>query len=189
MKPPNFAYHRPGSTDEAVSLLGRLGDEAKVLAGGQSLLATLNLRLAHPANLVDINRLDGSPSQISSPDGGGLSFGAVVRQRAAESSSLVRERSPLLAEALPFIGHPQIRNRGTVCGSLAHADPASELPAVVLALDGELVARSQARGARTIKAADFFRGYLTTALEPDELLVELRLPAWPAGAGGGPPRR
>jgi carbon-monoxide dehydrogenase medium subunit len=182
MKPPPFAYHRPTSTDEALTLLGQLGDEAKVLAGGQSLLAALNLRLAHPANLIDINRLDGSLTQVSQ-HGGGLSFGALVRQRAAETSPLVRERCPLLADALPFIGHPQIRNRGTVCGSLAHADPASELPAVVLALDGELVARSQARGTRTVKAADFFRGYLTTALEPDELLLELRMPAWPAGAG------
>jgi aerobic carbon-monoxide dehydrogenase medium subunit len=182
MKPPPFVYHRPASTEEALGLLGRLGDEAKVLAGGQSLLATLNLRLAHPANLVDINRLDGPLAAVAERDGG-LAFGALVRQRTAEASPLVRERCPLLADALPFIGHPQIRNRGTVCGSLAHADPASELPAVVLALDGELVARSQARGERRVAADAFFRGHLTTALEPDELLVELRLPAWPAGAG------
>ena len=183
MKPPPFEYHRPGSKDEALELLGSLGDDAKVLAGGQSLVALLNLRLARPAHLVDINRLNGALSQIGEPSDGGLSFGALVRQRAAERSSVVRERSPLVAEALPHIGHHQIRNRGTICGNLAHADPASELPAIAVALDGEMVAESQKRGPRTIKAADFFRGYLTTALDSDELLTEFRLPAWPTGAG------
>ena len=184
MKPPPFMYHRPTSTDEALDLLAELGDEAKVLAGGQSLVATLNLRLARPAHLIDINRLDGPLSQIDAATDGGIRFGALVRQRAAEQAALVRERAPLLAEALPFIGHQQIRNRGTICGNLAHADPASELPAVAVALDGQLTARSKARGERSIPAAEFFRGYLTTALEPDELLVDFRLPAWPAGAGG-----
>ncbi|HEY1291518.1 MAG TPA: xanthine dehydrogenase family protein subunit M [Chloroflexota bacterium] len=183
MKPPPFEYHRPGSKAEALELLGALGDEAKVLAGGQSLLALLNLRLARPAHLVDINRLDGALSEIGEQPNGGLTFGALVRQRAAERSAAVRERSPLVAEALPHIGHHQIRNRGTVCGNLAHADPASELPAIALALEGEMVAESRARGQRTIQADDFFRGYLTTALEPDELLTEFRLPAWPSGAG------
>ncbi|MBV9582959.1 MAG: xanthine dehydrogenase family protein subunit M [Chloroflexi bacterium] len=183
MKPAPFEYHRPRSKAEALELLGSLGDEAKVLAGGQSLVALLNLRLARPAHLVDINRLNGPLSQIAAPASGGLSFGALVRQRAAEGSSAVREQCPLMAEALPHIGHHQIRNRGTVCGNLAHADPASELPAIALALDGEMVAESQARGQRTIQADDFFRGYLTTALEADELLTEFRLPAWPSGAG------
>jgi carbon-monoxide dehydrogenase medium subunit len=182
MKPPPFTYHRPTSLEEALDLLGDLGDEAKILAGGQSLLPVLSLRLAHPAHLVDINRLDGKLSQVGQADGH-LTIGALVRQRAAETSPAVRAGAPLLAEALPFIGHTQIRNRGTVCGSLAHADPASELPAVALALDAEIVAQSRARGTRTIAADAFFRGYLTTALEPDELLTEFRLPAWPAGSG------
>jgi len=183
VKPPPFEYHRPGSKAEALELLGALGDEAKILAGGQSLMALLNLRLARPAHLIDINRLNGVLSQIGEQPGGGLTFGALVRQRAAERSAAVQSRSPLVAEALPHIGHHQIRNRGTVCGNLAHADPASELPAIALALDGEMVAESRVRGQRTIKADDFFRGYLTTALEPDELLTEFRLPAWPGGAG------
>ncbi|HEY2594426.1 MAG TPA: xanthine dehydrogenase family protein subunit M [Chloroflexota bacterium] len=183
MKPPPFDYHRPGSKAEALELLGSLGTDAKVLAGGQSLVALLNLRLARPAHLIDINGLDGALSRIGETPGGGLSFGALVRQRAAERSSAVRDGCPLMAEALPHIGHHQIRNRGTVCGNLAHADPASELPAIAVALDGEMVAESRARGQRTIKADDFFRGFLTTALEPDELLTEFRLPAWPRGAG------
>jgi aerobic carbon-monoxide dehydrogenase medium subunit len=184
MKPPPFTYHRPGTLEEALDLLGEYGDEAKVLAGGQSLLPLLSLRLAHPAHLVDINRINGKSSQIGQPDGGlGLSIGPLVRQRTAEASPVVRAGCPLLAEALPLIGHTQIRNRGTVCGSLAHADPASELPAVALALEGEMVAQSRARGTRVIAADAFFRGYLTTALEPDELLTEFRLPAWPAGTG------
>src|SRR5438552_3210928 len=184
MKPPPFVYHRPDTLDEALDLLGEHGDEAKVLAGGQSLLPLLSLRLAHPAHLVDINRIDGQLSQIGQPDGGsGLSIGALVRQRAAEASPVVRAGCPLLAEALPLIGHTQIRNRGTVCGSLAHADPASELPAVALAMDALMVAQSRARGTRIIAADAFFRGYLTTALEPDELLTEFRMAAWPAGTG------
>src|ERR1700694_1242907 len=182
MKPPPFVYHRPGTLDEALDLLGEYGDEAKVLAGGQSLLPLLSLRLAHPAHLVDINRIDGKLSQVAQQDGG-LPIGALVRQRAAESSPVVRAGCPLLAEALPLIGHTQIRNRGTVCGSLAHADPASELPAVALALDAQMVAQSRARGTRVIAADAFFRGYLTTALEPDELLMEFRMAAWPAGMG------
>src|SRR5579871_2497170 len=183
MKPPPFDYHRPDSKAEALELLASLGDDAKVLAGGQSLIALLNLRLARPAHLIDINRLDGPLSGISASASGELSFGALVRQRAAERSTAVRDGCPLMAEALPHIGHHQIRNRGTVCGNLAHADPASELPAIAVALDGEMLAESQARGTRTMKAEDFFRGYLTTALEPDELLTEFRLPAWPNGAG------
>ncbi len=182
MKPPPFTYHRPASLSEALDTLAELGDEAKVLAGGQSLIATLSLRLAHPAHLVDINRVDGALSQIGEREGG-LTIGALVRQRTAETASLVRERSPLMAEALPYIGHMQIRNRGTVCGNLAHADPASELPAVAAALDAAMVAQSRERGVRVIPAADFFLGYLTTALALDELLLELRLPAWPTGAG------
>jgi carbon-monoxide dehydrogenase medium subunit len=183
VKPPPFEYHLPVSRDEALDLLASFGDAAKVLAGGQSLVALLNLRLARPAHLIDINRLNGPLSQIERQTDGGLRFGALVRQRAAERSTLVAAQCPLMAEALPHIGHHQIRNRGTVCGNLAHADPASELPAVAVALHGELLAESRARGVRLIAARDFFRGFFSTALEPDELLTEFRLPAWPSGAG------
>ncbi|MGH7856247.1 MAG: FAD binding domain-containing protein, partial [Candidatus Binatia bacterium] len=180
MKPAPFEYHSASSLDEAVALLARLGDEAKIIAGGQSLVPLLALRLARPAHLVDLNRID-ALSKIDAADGG-LVIGAMVRQRAAERSGLVRERCPLLAAALPRIGHPAIRNRGTVGGSLAHADPAAELPAVALALEAKLVARS-ARGERILPASEFFVGHFTTALEPDECLVEIRFPAWPDGAG------
>ncbi|MBX6376974.1 MAG: xanthine dehydrogenase family protein subunit M [Clostridia bacterium] len=180
MKPPPFEYHAPVSLEEAVELLAELGGDAKVLAGGQSLMPLLNLRLAQPAHLVDVNGLE-ELAQIRPLDGG-LAVGALVRQRAAERSELVRERCPLLAEALPLIGHFQIRSRGTVGGSLAHADPAAELPAVAAALDADLVVRS-ARGERVLKPEDFFLTVMTTTLEPDELLVEVRFPAWPEGAG------
>jgi carbon-monoxide dehydrogenase medium subunit len=182
MKPPPFTYHRPTSLDEALALLGEHGDQAKILAGGQSLVPLLSLRLAHPSHLVDINRLNGTLTQIADQDGG-LTIGALVRQRSAEGSATVKQRSPLLAEALPLIGHTQIRNRGTICGNLAHADPASELPAVAMALGAQMVARSRAHGERTIPADAFFSGMFSTALEPDELLTYVKLPAWPDGAG------
>jgi CO/xanthine dehydrogenase FAD-binding subunit len=181
VKPPRFEYHAPATTDEALQLLSQVGADGKVLAGGQSLMPLLNLRLARPAHLIDINALEAEIGQIRADDGG-LAIGAMVRQRTAERSSLVRERCPLLAEALPLIGHPQIRNRGTIGGSLAHADPASELPAVAAVLDADLVVRST-RGERVIKPDDFFVTFLTTVIEPDELLVEVRVPAWPDGAG------
>ena len=180
MKPAPFAYHAASSLDEATQLLSRFGDEAKVIAGGQSLMPLLGFRLARPAHLVDVNGID-ALAKIGAADGG-LSLGAMVRQRAAERSALVRERCPLLAAALPWIGHPAIRNRGTIGGSLAHADPAAELPAVAVALDATLVARST-RGERQISASEFFAGHFTTALAPDECLVEIRFPAWPGGAG------
>jgi len=181
MKPPLFEYHAPESLSEAFELLDRFSADAKVLAGGQSLMPLMNLRLARPAHLIDINGLAGELGALQTWDGG-LSIGALVRQRTAERSQLVRERCPLLAEALPFIGHLQIRNRGTIGGSLAEADPASELPAVVTALDADLVVRGS-RGERVLKPEEFFVSYLTTALEPDEILCEVRLPAWPSGAG------
>ena len=180
MKPPPFEYHAPSSLDEAVGLLARFGDEAKVIAGGQSLMPLLALRLARPTHLIDLNRAGGLAT-IAAPDGA-IVLGAMVRQRAAERSSLVREHCPLLALTLPHIGHPAIRNRGTVAGSLAHADPAAELPAVALALDAKLVARS-ARGERVLSALEFFVGHFTTALEADECLVEIRFPPWLDGAG------
>jgi aerobic carbon-monoxide dehydrogenase medium subunit len=180
VKPPPFEYHAPSSLDEALGLLARLGDEAKIIAGGQSLMPLLALRLARPAHLVDLNRV-GELATIAAPNAE-LVLGAMVRQRAAERSSVVRERCPLLALTLPHIGHPAIRNRGTVAGSLAHADPAAELPAVALALDAKLVARST-RGERVLSASEFLVGHFTTALEADECLVEMRFPPWPDGAG------
>ena len=180
MKPPRFDYLVPTSLDEALALLGQHGEEAKVLAGGQSLVPLLNFRLVRPAHLVDLNEIRGL-DQIRADDGH-LVIGAMARQRAVETSTLIRERCPLLAEAMPQIGHVQIRNRGTFGGSLAHADPAAELPAVVAALGGEIVLQS-ARGRRRLTAEQFFVGYLTTAAEPTELLVEVKLPATPRRTG------
>jgi CO/xanthine dehydrogenase FAD-binding subunit len=180
VKPPRFDYLAPASVAEALAVLAERGEEAKVLAGGQSLVPLLAFRLVRPGTLVDLNEVAGLDG-IRLADGR-LVIGAMTRQRAVERSALVRERCPLLAEAMPQIGHVQIRNRGTIGGSLAHADPAAELGAVVAALDGELVLRS-ARGERVLGPERFFRAYLTTAAEPDELLVEVRLPVVPARTG------
>jgi aerobic carbon-monoxide dehydrogenase medium subunit len=173
MKPPRFDYLAPASLDEALAILGRLGEQAKVLAGGQSLVPLLNFRLARPPHLVDLNEIRGLDG-VRVADGR-LIIGALTRQRAVETSALVRAHCPLLAEAMPQIGHVQIRNRGTVGGSLAHADPAAELPAVVAALEGELVLR-RASGERVLTPEQFFVSYFTTAADPTELLVEVRLP-------------
>ncbi len=180
MKAPPFQYADPDGVADTVALLAELGDEAKVLAGGQSLVPLLNFRLAQPRYLVDINRV--AELDYIRPLDGGLTLGALARQRAVERSELVRERCPLLREAIQHVGHVQIRNRGTVGGSLAHADPAAELPAVVTALAGHLRVRGPS-GERVLNADEFFLGYLTTALAPDELLVAVELPAWPAEAG------
>ena len=180
MKPPRFEYVAPASLDEALALLAEHGEGAKVLAGGQSLVPLLNFRLVRPSYLVDLNDLPGLDGIRS--DNGQLVLGAMARQRAVEQSTLVKDRCPLLDDAMPQIGHVQIRNRGTIGGSLAHADPAAELPAVVAALGGELVVRRKG-GQRVLTADKFFVGYLTTALEPDELLVEVRLPVTPPRTG------
>lgn len=181
MKPAPFAYFDPRALPEALDLLATYGAEGKVLAGGQSLLPLLYLRLATPPYLIDINRVAGLDTLRVAEDGL-LCIGATVRQRAVERDAAVRAGWPLLAEALRWVGHAAIRTRGTVCGSLAHADPAAELPAVVVALDGELHLASAA-GERTVPAADFFVTYLTTVLEPTELLVEVRLPPPPPASG------
>ncbi len=181
MKPPRFSYADPATIEEALGLLAQHGAEAKVLAGGQSLMPLLNFRLARPAHVVDVNRLAALATVTTGADGG-LRIGALVRQRALERSALIRERCPLIAQAMPFVGHPQIRARGTLGGSLAHADPAAELPAVMVALDARLTLR-RAGGERTIAAEDFFVALLTTALAPDELLTETALPPWPARTG------
>lgn len=181
MKPASFDYFAPGTLDEALALLAEHGDEAKPLAGGQSLIPAMNFRLARPRVLVDLNRI-AALSYLRSEKGGGgggrggVVIGAMTRQRAVERSDVIARAAPLLAEAMPAIAHPQIRNRGTVGGSIAHADPSAELPAVALALDARFRARSATRE-RTIVAADFFKGVLETALEPGELLVEIALPS------------
>jgi carbon-monoxide dehydrogenase medium subunit len=180
LKPAAFDYHAPGSIEEALALLGRYGPDAKVLAGGQSLMPLLNFRLARPAALIDLNRIR-SLTYIHDADGD-LALGAMTRQRAIEFSPVVARRLPLLTEATRWVGHLPIRSRGTIGGSLAHADPSAEYPAVLAALDGRVVARGP-RGERRLGATELFRGYLTTSLAPDELLVEVRFPAVPAGAG------
>jgi carbon-monoxide dehydrogenase medium subunit len=174
VKPARFDYHDPSSFDEAVERLADAGPDAKVMAGGQSLMPLMNMRLVRAPVIVDINRVEGA-GYVKAWDGG-LAFGATCRQRALEWDALVGERLPILKSAARHIGHVQIRSRGTVCGSIAHADPAAELPALALAMDAEMEVRSK-RGSRAIPAAAFFVDYLTTALEPDEILVETRFPA------------
>jgi CO/xanthine dehydrogenase FAD-binding subunit len=180
MKPAPFEYDAPESVEEALELLARYGDDAKVLAGGQSLVPLLNFRLARPERLVDINRIDELAHLRA--DGDRLKIGALTRTAQLERSELVAERWPILREAVRLAGHPQIRSRGTVGGSVAHADPAAELPVVLTALEARFVVRSL-RGTRTVEARDLFVGYLTTTLEPDELLVEIDVPPLPTGAG------
>jgi aerobic carbon-monoxide dehydrogenase medium subunit len=176
MIPAQFDYQRAGSVDEAIELLASHGDDAKLLAGGHSLLPLMKLRLAQPTMLVDIGRI-GDLSFIE--DGGGtVRIGALTRHHDVASSDLVREQVPLVAEVAGQIGDPQVRHRGTIGGSLAHGDPASDLPAVLLALRGTLVARGPG-GEREIAADDFFTGFLETALAPDEVLTEIRVPAVP----------
>ena len=180
MKPPPFEYHDPTTVEETVASLAQHGEEAKVLAGGQSLVPLLNFRLARPEHLVDINRV--KELDYLRLDDGTLRIGALVRQSRLERSDETAAQVPLLREALRFVGHVQIRNRGTVGGSVAHADPAAELPAAFAALDARFHVRS-ARGERKISAADFFVTHLTTALEPDELLTEIEVPVPGAGTG------
>jgi len=181
VKPPVFEYHDPSTVEEALDLLRRYGDDAKILAGGQSLMPMLNFRLARPAHVIDINRIGALTRIDRSADA--LTLGAMVRQRALERSAVVHDWCPVLRRVLALVGHPQIRNRGTLGGSLAHADPAAELPALALALDARLVLR-RAGGRRVVTARDFFVRPLTTAAGADELLVQVELPAW-ASAGYG----
>lgn len=180
MKPVAFDYVAPTTLDEAIGLLGRYGADAKLLAGGQSFAPMANFRVLRPQVVVDLNRIE-ALAYIRERDGG-LAIGAMTRHRTIERSSLVRERCPLMAEAVPNIAHAVIRNRGTLGGSLSHADPAAEWPVVAVALGATLVARS-VRGERHIPAAEFFVALLSTALEPDEVLVEIRFPGVPARTG------
>lgn len=172
MKPAKFAYFAPDSLAAALELLRQHGGDAKPLAGGQSLMPLLNMRLVRPAVIIDLNRLAALDYIVCPPDGG-LAVGALTRQRTLEKSPEAAAAAPLLAAGLGQIGHWQIRNRGTLGGSLAHADPAAELPALAVALDATLTLRSVA-GERTLPAADFFIANLITALEPDELLTDIR---------------
>ncbi|TMD57561.1 MAG: xanthine dehydrogenase family protein subunit M [Chloroflexi bacterium] len=180
MKPPRFQYCAPRLLDEALTLLDQHGEDIKVLAGGQSFVPLLNMRLAGPAYIVDINHI--SELHYIETEDGYLAIGAIARQRQIERSVLVQEKHPLLVEVIKHIGHMQIRNRGTVVGSIAHADPAAELPALLTCLNGEVLAQS-IHGERVIKAEEFFTGYLTTALEPGEMLTEVRFPWIPPQAG------
>ena len=180
MKPPRFQYCAPGMVDEALILLDRYGEDVKVLAGGQSLIPLLNMRLAGPTYLLDINHI--SELNYIETEDGYLAVGSTVRQRQVERSPLVIEKHPLIVEVVRHIGHMQIRNRGTVVGSIAHADPAAELPALLTCLNGEAVAQS-VHGERVIKAEEFFTGYLSTAMEPGEMLTEVRFPWIPPQSG------
>jgi carbon-monoxide dehydrogenase medium subunit len=181
MKPAPFEYFAPTSVEQALALLAEHGYEAKVLAGGQSLVPMMNFRLVQPSVLVDLNSIP-DLGFIQPGVDGGLRLGALTRHHQVEVDPLVAERTPLLHDAMPKIGYPQIRRRGTLGGSLAHADPSAELVAVSVALDGRFRLRSP-RGERWVPATDFFVGLFTTVLDPDELLVEVALPALPARSG------
>jgi carbon-monoxide dehydrogenase medium subunit len=173
VKPAPFAYAKARSLDEAIAMLAKHGDSARLLAGGQSLIATLNMRLSAPTLLIDINGIPGL-DRIARKDKQ-IEIGAMVRHAQAECAREIAEHAPLIALALPHIAHPAIRNRGTIGGSLAFADPAAELPACVLALGGELEIAS-ANGKRTVKADDFFKGLFETALGPQDVLIAIRVP-------------
>jgi carbon-monoxide dehydrogenase medium subunit len=180
MKPPAFAYVSPGSVDEAVAVLQRYKGEAKLLAGGQSLVPLLNFRMLRPSALVDLNSILGLNYIVE--EAGGLRIGALTRHHAVEMSPLVAARFPVLAEAMTHVAHLAIRNRGTFGGSLAHADPAAELPMLAVLLDAEIVTASPAGVGRKL-ATEFFLGPLTTSLTDDEVLTEVYLPALPTGTG------
>jgi xanthine dehydrogenase iron-sulfur cluster and FAD-binding subunit A len=180
MKPSRFAYHAATSVDEALEVLAEFGPDANALSGGQSLIPMMNFRLARPVGLVDLNAIPGLAYIRDEPEQ--LVVGALTRHRALEQSAVVAAQVPLLAEAVPHIGHVQIRNRGTVGGSVAHADPAAEIPAVLTAMAGEVELTNSA-GLRVVPADQFFKGYYTTAVEPGELVTAVRFPSLPAEWG------
>src|SRR5882724_9687312 len=181
MIPPTFDYHAPTTLPEAIALLGRLGEDAKILSGGQSLLPLLKLRFARPAHLVDIGRIPGL--DYIKEEEGFLKIGALVRESALESSSLIRSKYPILIDTAAVIADPIVRNLATVAGNLAHGDPANDHPAVMLALGAEVTATGPS-GERRIPIDAFFTGPFETALRHDELLTEIRVPA-PAPRSGG----
>lgn len=180
MKPASFEYCSPRSLDEAIALLALHGEDAKVLAGGQTLVPMMNLRIAQPRRIVDINRLP--DLDYIRPEGDQIAIGALARHNSILESDDVRRLCPLMTEAYAFVANPTVRNRGTLCGNLAHADPASEMPAVMLALDATLVIRG-GKGIRKVPAREFFMGLYTTAIAPGELLVEVRVPVIGPGTG------
>lgn len=180
MKPAPFEYHAPTSLEQALEFKARYGDDAKLLAGGQSLVPAMNFRIMQPGMLVDLNRMD-ELSYIHEA-GDVIRIGSMSRERHLEFDALIEKHAPLLHEAVPFIAHPQIRNRGTIGGSIVNADPAAELPVLMLALSARLKAKN-ASAERWIDAKDFFVGMFTTALEPDEILVEIEVPFMPANTG------
>jgi CO/xanthine dehydrogenase FAD-binding subunit len=180
MKPPVFDYYDPATEEETLALLAQFGDDAKILAGGQSLMPLLNMRLVAPGRVIDVNRVESLASMRTTPEA--LHIGALTRQRQVERADDVARYCPLLAEALQHVGYPQIRHRGTIGGSLVHADPAAELGAVMTAVEAQLELHSQ-QGSRVLTPETFFVSYLTTALEPDELLYEIRVPHQPPRTG------
>jgi carbon-monoxide dehydrogenase medium subunit len=181
MYPAAFDYHAPTNVQDALGLLGRYKDDAKLLAGGHSLVPMMKLRLAQPKHLIDLRKVPGLAGVKE--QGGAIVIGALTTHWQMESSTLLKSKCPVLAETASVIGDPAVRNLGTVGGSLAHADPAADQPATVIALGAEIVCEG-ARGRRTVKVDDWFQGLMATALKEDELLVEIRVPAWPAGSGG-----
>ncbi len=181
MIPAKFDYFRPATLDEAIALLAEHGEEAKVLSGGQSLIPLLKIRLAAPGFIVDINRIPGL--DVLAEENGFLRIGALVRESDLESSSLVRDRYPLLHDAAAVVADPLVRNRATVCGNIAHGDPANDHPAAMLALGARVVARGPS-GERVIPIEDFFTGLFGTALEAGEIVTELRIPVPPPRSGG-----
>lgn len=182
MKPANFSYERPATLDAALGLLKNDAENAKVIAGGQSLVPMMNFRLARPDRLIDINRIpDLDYHRI---EGSELVIGALARHAALKESTVVKDAYPLMHDAYEYVAHGPIRNRGTLCGNLCHADPASEMPSVVLATDSVMVLRNSA-ASRTVPVAEFFLGQYETAAEDDEILVELRIPVAPKDQGWG----
>lgn len=180
MKPAAFEYHAPDSLEQALQIMRLHAGEAKLLAGGQSLVPAMNFRVVQPGMLIDLNRI--SELSFIREEGETIRVGAMARERHLEFDSSIAKRIPLLTEATPSIAHPQIRNRGTIGGSIVNADPAAELPVLMLALNARLKARN-ASNERWIDAQDFFTGMFSTALEPDEILVEIELPFMPAHTG------
>src|SRR3989441_6515735 len=181
MYPAAFEYHAPTSVRDALGLIGRFKDDAKVLAGGHSLVPMMKLRLAQPKHVIDLRKVTGLAG--IKEEGGAIVIGAMTTHWQMESSSLLKSKCPILSETASVIGDPQVRNLGTTGGSVAHADPAADQPATMIALGVELVCEGP-KGRRTVKVDDWFQGLMSTAVGEDEILVEMRVPAWPAGSGG-----
>jgi carbon-monoxide dehydrogenase medium subunit len=181
MYPAAFEYHAPSTLQEALGLLGRYKDDGKVLAGGHSLIPMMKLRLAQPKHLIDLRKVPGLGGIRE--DGGAIVIGTMATHWQVESSSVLQSRMPIVSETASVVGDPQVRNLGTLGGSLAHADPAADQPATMIAVGAEFVCEGP-RGRRTVKVDDWFQGLMATALGEDEILVEIRIPVWPAGSGG-----